>query len=691
MDPIRNEGRLGVAAAGARRTPLFTFLILSVFATSVYASASVSLEPLAAPTLQDCYFLPDPRNDTPLFCGADNSVTPAFVNTTVRFNVSASDPEKDNITFTFYFERYRPNATTGLPEFNPDSPVRNVTVTPPDPVSPAWANTTWEYQAVGNLTSMKYFVYIEVRDAQGELGGTRFFPVVVNRNSEPFMDGLLSVNSVSPPITYQKKEVPPLFVNVSVGDFDVEPLTVTWNWSDGTYTVNLVPASSNSTPVTVSHVYDASLFPLNETPRTVNLTFSVWVDDGVGHNVSSTAIAQYEIEWDFWPNIDVNSLSPSPGSRWKVGEQVPIEGTWTDPEGDPLTFFIDFDDRIDGDGDGKPAMDRDFIGNQTSHAYMVPGNYSVTLWATDGVDKKFCLDRADCTQNFSHWRSQTIPFNVGPNRRPIVALSNHSAFADEPVVLRVVVFDPDGDSLTVTWNFGDGTETPTNVTTASRESPQTPTLHQSHIYAHVGRHNLTVEVSDGNETINMTREVIVESFNLPPNIIQIQVLRANLTSAGNNTFQINETVVLRITLYDPEGDDLEIRVDWADGNVSVMSVNVTAGPDCIVDELNRTLCSFTVSHAYGDPEGSGKIKYTINVTVTDDNEYLEWNYTAWKVERIQSHVGSLQAPLFINDPVPVVPDVWDVWDFSTFTVIVGIPIFLVTRWAWRVRKERKEE
>lgn len=696
---MREEGRVGFATLAARRTALWAFLVLTVLAGSLGARASVSQEPLVAPTIMDCYFFPDPRVETSLFCGEDSTFQPAFLNSTVRFAVNVTDPEGENMNVTFYFDYWRPNPTGGQPIVNPDSPVANVSVVSPGPNETVLAEANWNYTVLSNFTNHAYWVYIEVRDVNGNLDSLpQPFSVVVNENSEPYVSGLLSVNSVSPPITYREKEVPPLLVDVSVGDLDGDPLTATWEWGDGTFTVNSILGSFDNTPVNVAHVYPVSLFPLNETPRVVNLTFVLRVDDGLGHNISLSAVAQYDIEFDRLPSVQV--ASPVVGSVWKVGEPVPIEGTATDLEGDSMVYFIDSDSSREPatvpcmpavNCDGIRDNDRDFIGNKTSRAYDAAGNYSVTLWATDGVDKKFCLDPADCEPSLSHWRNQTIPFQVRDNQKPFVALSNQTAFADNPVVLRVAVFDPEGDSLTVTWDFGDGTVNATNVTVSSRGAPQTVELFQSHVYANVGRHFLTVEVTDGNETVSARRQVVVESFDERPDIIRIDVLRSNLTAAGNNTFAINETVVLRITIHDFEGDDLEIRVDWADGNVTVVNVNVTGGPNCTVDELNRTLCSFTVSHAYGEIGNDALREYRINVTVTDHNEFLQWNYTENRVERIQSHETSQPVLIYISDPKPVVPDVWDVWDFSTFAAVLGIPVFLTARWAFRVRKERKEE
>jgi len=47
--------------------------------------------------------------------------------------------------------------------------------------------------------------------------------------------------------------------------------------------------------------------------------------------------------------------------------------------------------------------------------------------------------------------------------------------------------------------------------------------------------------------------------------------------------------------------------------------------------------------------------------------------------------------VFITDLHTVGPTPWTWWDYSTLSLVLGIPGFLIARFAWKVRRERMEE
>jgi hypothetical protein len=394
-----------------------------------------------------------------------------------------------------------------------------------------------------------------------------------------------------------------------------------------------------------------------------------------------------------------------------VGDTVLMQGTAVDPEGDPIVTYWDFDDGNDTDRDGDPGNDRDGLGPEASHAYPVPGDYNVTFWYSDGETKKFCLDE-NCTTYQSHWGKQEIPIFVRLNQFPVVALGNHSAVAGQPVLLRVAILDADGDSLLVTWNFGDGTANGTNATVGQRGVPTVFQLFQEHVYTspsvcavNASRAcplNLTITAFDGNDTAVVTGFVFVESFNLPPVIRSVAVLRddENRTAAANSTFLFNSTAVLRLNMTDAEGDPIDIAVDWGDGNVTsarvalVISGNTTsvdvegAVDECTLNAEDHIVCYF--SHVYGDIGDAELVNYTISVTLADGQVYADIDMENETVTSI-SHVIHDFATVQILHPRLHGLGPWDGWDFGTLAVVLGLPALLVGRTAWRIHKERKEE
>lgn len=682
--------------------PAVGLLAIVLFLSPTSRASNRSPSPLAAPLIETCDFVPDPRVNTSFICGTDNSAVPGFPNASMTFRVSVSGDTNLSVVFSFDYLN-----GGGVP--NPNSPNRTVQVPFPGLGKNATAETNWTYTGLNqNYTSgnsSTYWVHVEVRDETGQVGNWSqpFFPVIVNQNSAPFIDGLLSLNSVNQALMYGNPVIPLLYENVSIGDPDADPATLTWAWGDGTLTVNHTGPLAGRLDLSVTHRYPPSQFPLNESPHYVDIPVNVWIDDRLGHNVSYNSTVEFYIAFDSPPSVHVVQLSSatwSPtravGSVWKVGERVSMVGNVTDPEGDPTTAYWDFDNRTDSNGDGDPTRDRDANGTTAAHVYSAPGNYSIIFWATDG-EQKTCLN-ANCTNPppyppfLTHWKNDTIPVEVINNRPPHVALSNTTVQVEEPSPLGAKVFDYDGDNMTVTWGFGDGSANVTNVTgTSPRDAPQLFSVFQEHTYAHPGSYNLTLYVSDGNDTVTESKQVFVESLNLPPVLLGLHVTRANGTSAGNNTFQVRETVVVTAQMYDKENNTLNASIEWGDGS----GVNATIDPKtsnaCSLDNQSRNLCSVSFSHTYASAGPNGTQEYTVLVTITDNKVYLELNATGATITL--NHTKNQTVIVIVTGSGPQSEDLgpWDWWDYSSFAAVLGIPSLLIARFAWKVHLERREE
>ncbi len=634
---------------------LFALVLAGVLGATPVSRASLSFPtPLAAPVIDACTFVPDPRVNISFACG-DANAPAAFVDLTVSFRANVSDSTSNNMSVAFYFDYYNPNSSGGPPIVNPDSPMRTINLSAGAVGSVVTADTTWTYRRLSNFSAGQYWVNVSVRNGLGEFdpsSGSIIFPVIVHQNSAPFIDGLLSVNSVQQALRYQNPVIPLLYENVTIGDPDADPVTVTWAWGDGTLTINQTGPLPDRMELKVTHRYSATLFSLNETPRTVDILVRVWIDDGLGHNVSYNSTAEFYIDFDAPPNVRVES--PTTGSVWKVGESVPMVGNVTDPEGDPITAYWDFDNRTDSTAIGDPTRNRDANGTTARHAYSSPGLYDITLWATDG-EKEFCRD-TNCTLFYTHWQSETIPVQVRYNLPPFVAMSNVTAQLQQPVLLQAAVYDPDGDNMTVRWVFGDGTPDATNVTGSSpRASPRVFQVSQDHTYTTVGNETLTLYVSDGNATVHDSRLVFVQSFNEPPVLLGIQVSRADGTSAGNNTFRINETVIITVMAYDPENDTLNVSINWGDGTSVNRTVDPKTGPDCSVDNLSRNICSVSFSHKYSNTSSSQFQNYSVLVTITDNQVFMEYDAASGEWNTLDHTKSQTVVVLVTNFQSPGLP------------------------------------
>ncbi len=621
MNPSESETAPRLAAIRFSCVLLAFGLSGSLLASPLSTASVLHPSPLSAPVIDACSFIPNPLTNISYDC-SDPFAPYAFANVSVSFEVNVTDPTNatsSNMSVTFYFDYW-----SAIPVVNPDSPVRTINVSAPGNTSVV-VNANWTYTAPNaNFTGGQYFVNVNVTNEANESSEV-LFRVYVAYNSPPSIS-IPSVNPVSEPIRPVDPVVPLLYENVTVFDPDGDPVTLTWDWGDGTRSVNTTEPLFSPLDLSVTHLYAAGFFPLNETPRNVDIPVQVWIDDGLGHNVSANSTAEFYLNFDAPPTARVDPDQPGVGSVWKVGEPVLMVGNVTDPEGSPTTAYWDFDNRTDSTSTGDPTRNRDADGTMATHTYTVPGRYNITLWATDG-EKKLCLD-STCTNYTTHWTKAVVPIEVRNNAAPNLAVDPATGTVDTPTLLHAYVYDSDGDSMTVRWDFGDGTPEATDVTgTSPRGSSQGFSLFQEHIYTWPRSYTVTLHVDDGNSTTNLSENIFIESYNLPPVLLAIDVNRENGTPAGNNTFVLNELVVISVRVYDDENDTLSLSVDWADGTFDNRTLDPKSASECYVDDLSRKVCTVSFAHAYGDIGADEFRGYLVLVSATDNRVYLLQNAT----------------------------------------------------------------
>jgi PKD repeat protein len=155
----------------------------------------------------------------------------------------------------------------------------------------------------------------------------------------------------------------------------------------------------------------------------------------------------------------------------------------TDADGNDLTFEWEF-------GDGNTAT-----GAMPTHTYAQARNYEVRLVVDDGQA------RSDPSITSAEITAPVV--NLAPTADP------GGPYAGEPG--QTITFDgsasadPNGDALTYSWDFGDGS-------TGSGVSPM-------HTYAAAGNYSVTLTVSDGNlssNTVATMAEIAVAPANRAP-------------------------------------------------------------------------------------------------------------------------------------------------------------------------------
>ena len=165
-------------------------------------------------------------------------------------------------------------------------------------------------------------------------------------------------------------ETPKQFTPSSITDPEDDPLSVWYDWGDGTPMTAGDPLNSYSATHTYSVVGQRVL--------------TVYADDGQGHNVSATATVDIS-EANLKPQVVSISKSPAKSS-YAVDEEITFAITVSDYEGDTITLAVDFGDGTTPHSESVTLTPQVNKVVNVTHSYS-EGNstaYTVTVSATDG-------------------------------------------------------------------------------------------------------------------------------------------------------------------------------------------------------------------------------------------------------------------------------------------------------------------
>ena len=433
-----------------------------------------------------------------------------------------------------------------------------------------------------------------------------------------------------------------------VKDNDSDALTLTWEWGDGTPngTTATGPAGSN-TLVTNSHYYNLTL-EQGRGGYKVYLTMNLTLDDGNGNLV--TAVTSVEITMPANSSPQIIDFS-GPSVIIEPGEEVILTANASDPEGESLTWTFAFNNSIEvydvivnHTGATAPSEVVECI---VPHTFTTPGNYLITLNLSDALPPY---------QVWPHNVSTNFAVTVVANSLPNV-LSTINVDPDSPLVQSGVGFvvvnysiqasDPDGDVLTATWDFDDGS--PQVVNTSAGGTTQYDFI-QQRSYTEAGVFNITVTVTDGRvgHEVLVSRNITVGSTNRPPNIASFSYILS-----GGVTARANETLNFTVVIQDAEFDAIEVIIDFGD-NSSRLYLNLSAYSD------GNLTASFT--HVYSE-EGN----YTITILYTDNKIGL--------FEHSKNYTSSFE----VAEPIISEVRIWDWWDYFTLGLLCLIPILVILR------------
>ena len=575
----------------------------------------------------------------------------AYVNEEVTFFANASsDVIGATLTFLIYFDAF---TFPGLSNNTASATSVNTTGNPGSVI------VKYTYDAPGNYSDLNgpfFFVRLFVGDGTNTVEYP-FIKVYMNYNSPPWFIGLIADPLEGP----TKNSVESL--STIIQDVNNDPVTVTWEFGDGTANETQLltgTAAAEGVYSNVTHAWNPPWDAANIGDFYVSYQMNITLDDGFNLPVVSASFVNVYVPLNYPPTIGFSSSA----SRAAPGDVVNFSANASDAEGDPLTWTLDYSDGPIEVFHTPATSPGTLVWNNVTHHFDAIGNYTVSVHVSDALEPY---------QVGSHNQSADVKVQIVENLPPTAGSEISSSPQGDPqisgsignisVEFSIGVSDPEGDVVTVVWDMNDTLGPRTNATPGGKGIF---TLNQTRIFDKPGLYNISMVITDGRpgHEIIRYRIVNVTSTNLPPNLVSGPSF---VYAPGHDFAEPNETITFILVLSDPEQDSIEVSWDFGDGT-PIQYFNLTEYVDG-----NVTL---TLSHSYPEVK-----KYTITVHYTDNQE------------GILNHFKFINATVDVFLPKPRVVIIWDLWDYASLGLFMMIPVSLAARvfFVGRRRKRLEEE
>jgi PKD repeat protein len=233
------------------------------------------------------------------------------------------------------------------------------------------------------------------------------------------------------------------------------------------------------------------------------------------------------------PNDPSAPSGPTSGDH---NTQYTYTTSTTDPEGDQIYYWFDWDDGTNSGWVGPYASGATA---SASHTWSAPGNYDTRVKAKDVTDAE------------SGWSNPTtVTMLNSPPPVPDTPSGPTSGVRYTSYTYSTnAVTDPEGDSVQYLFDWGDGTNSGWITGTSA-----------SHSWNAVGTYDVKVKSRDNWDESGWSSPLSVDIENQPPD--------TPATPSGPTLGKTGQVYRYSTTGSDPDGDMLEYLFDWGDGSNS---------------------------------------------------------------------------------------------------------------------------
>jgi YVTN family beta-propeller protein len=465
---------------------------------------------LASVLIIDCKKSNNPPNPPEIPSGSSSG----RINIAYDFITSAIDPDEDSISYQFDWG-------DGTQSVWSSFKLSGASVT----ISKSWAQ-------IGT-----YLIKAIAKDTKGALSDWSDECVVtISANHTPNIPSIPSgpaTGSVN--LLYN--------FTTSTTDPDGDSVSYQFDWGNND-TSNWSAYRPGNNSITMSHTWtDTGIYAIRARAKDNKANISDWSSSHIIHIIITT---------NHSPNTP---LSPSGPSSGHINTSYNFTALTTDPEDDSISYQFDWGNGVLSNWSGFVSSG---ISVTMSQIWSDSGTYSIKVRAKD-------VEGATSDWSIGHSINIVITANHTPNI-PTVPNGFSSGYINTLYNFTTSTTDPDGDSVSYQFDWGDGTQSDWSTLRPSGTS-----IMMSKQWSQAGVYSIKARAKDIEQAISDWSDghSITITVNNPPNVPSVP----NGPASG-----IIDTIYdFTTSTSDPENDSISYQFDWGNGVTSTWSGFIPSG------------------------------------------------------------------------------------------------------------------